>query len=70
LSDVGPELQIQEHSVGYAEQDVVITMLWDPSESTAPRPPEATMRVMTISHAHVLGELEADPSLAFARTQA
>ncbi len=70
LSDVGPELQIQEHSVAFPAHDVVITMLWDASESTAPRPPEATLRAMAISHAHVLGELEADPSLAYARTQA
>jgi Zn-dependent peptidase ImmA (M78 family) len=64
LADVGPELQLQEHSVALPSEDAVVTMLWDPAESTVPRPPDATLRAMAICHDHLIGELQAYPSLA------
>lgn len=63
LSGVGPELRLQEHSVAFPTIDATLTMLWDPAESEAPRPAEATMRAVAIYRDHLLGELEADPSI-------
>jgi hypothetical protein len=68
LSGVGPDLQLQEHSVAFPSHDVVLTMLWDTAESHVERPADATLRLMAIGRDHVLGELEADPS--FGRLQA
>jgi Zn-dependent peptidase ImmA (M78 family) len=62
LEGCGPEARIQEHSVGNSELGIVVTMLWDASESAAPRPPEATLRAMAICRDHLLGELEEDPT--------
>lgn len=64
LTGVGPELKLQEHSVAFPADNVVFTMLWDAAESDAPRPAEATIRAVAIYRGHLLGELEADPSLA------
>lgn len=64
LSRVGPELQLQEHSVAFPSRDIVVTMLWDTAESYAERPADATFRVMAIGRDYVLRELEADPNLA------
>lgn len=65
LAGAGPEVQLQEHSVGIAELDAVVTMLWDASESAA-RPAEATMQTVAVFRDHLLTELEAnaDPKLA------
>jgi Zn-dependent peptidase ImmA (M78 family) len=67
LAGVGPELQIQEHSVAFPSVDIVLTMLWDAAESDAPRPAEATTRAVAVYRDYLLGELEADPSIARVR---
>jgi hypothetical protein len=59
LDDVGPELQLQEHSMELPMEDAVVTMLWDAAEPGAPRPPSATLRAMALAHAHLIGELQA-----------
>jgi hypothetical protein len=58
LAGCCPEAMIQEHSTAYPELGIVLSMLWDASESEAPRPPEATPRLVAIFRDHLLAELD------------
>lgn len=64
LQSVSAEFQLQEHSIACPDNDAVMTMLWDSSESDALRPPDVSVQAMTLCHDHCLGELEANPSVA------
>ena len=65
IADVGPERRLIEHSETRPDENAVITMLWDATESNAPRPAEATFRAMALCREYVMGELEANPLLKF-----
>ena len=69
VAGCGPEARILEHSVANAEGQVVMTILWDPTDTGIPRPAMATLPFVTACRDYLLDDLN-DQAAATRRNKA